>query len=205
VQKRRAKQTLEGIFKTYDTLVTDAEVGAFVDFLDANALHSFFWVLHSFEMHLANTGTFVVSGMHSDLQAMAVVVEHVGRALGSSKKQLYEIFKEHWDGTAVGDRLRDNQVGRLARQARVAGDWTEYMQEIERMRASSPIDRIVADLVLAHRLRGALHNVPAETNRWSLENLFVALMRAATLTFAHVRKGMSPAPVDAHSGQGAQS
>jgi len=47
---------------------------------------------------------------------------------------------------------------------------------------------IAADLAMAHRIRGGVHHTFPETDQFELEQAFVALMRAAALTFAEVRR-----------------
>ena len=41
---------------------------------------------------------------------------------------------------------------------------------------------------MAHRIRGGVHHYLPEDNQFELEQLFVALMRAAALTFVEVRQ-----------------
>ena len=123
--------------------------------------------------------------MRGDVQGMAVVVEHVMRALGGKEDQLYDIFKELWrTNSKVFSQLKKND--RLARQGHQ--QWQVHMREINCLRQSnSAAERIVADLVLAHRLRGAVHTELPEDDQEVLEDHFFALMRAAARTFAHVR------------------
>ena len=184
----RVRRYLEGMIQgsISPTLeITTADVSAFIEFIDQKNLHSFFWRLRSFEDHALRGNQFAVPGMRGDVQGMAVVVEHVMRALGGKKCQLYDIFKELWRANSkVFSQLKKND--RLARQAHQ--QWQAHMREINCLRQSnSAAERIVDDLVLAHRLRGAVHTELPEDDQEVLEDHFLTLMRAAARTFAHVR------------------
>ena len=61
------------------------------------------------------------------------------------------------------------------------------MQRIDVLRQGNEKQRIFADLVLAHRIRGSLHQELPEGDAWALEDLFAGLIRAAVRTFAHMR------------------
>ena len=93
--------------------VAEEDVGCFVDFLDRENLHSFFWRLRSFEDHALRGNEFAMPGMQSDVQGMAVVVEHITRALGgtrsSSTKQPRSYGQRH-DGRV----LKRTDIARLA-------------------------------------------------------------------------------------------
>lgn len=191
VEKDRARRTLKAMVR--DPIgprleASDADIDAFIEFLDREGLHSFFWRLRSCEQHALRGSTFAVTGLHSDVQGMAIVVEHVMRALGATGKDLYELFKQLWGAELeVAALLRRDDISRLARQGSLAGDWPAYLKQIEKLRRGGQAERVGADLVLAHRLRGAVHGELLERDTGALEDLFTTLLRAAVLTFAHRR------------------
>ena len=134
-----------------------------------------------------------MAGMHSDVQGMAVVIEHIMRTLGGTKKDLYELFKELWSDRAVTALLRDGKIFPLSLRPRQE-DWKSYMRHIDALRQGSPEERVVADLVLASRLRGDVHRKLPESDLWALEDLFATLIRAAVRTFAQVRAQLDRRP-----------
>ena len=188
-ERERTKELLTSLTsKAADKLLLDCtaeEISAFLDFLNRFELHSFFWRLKSFEQHAFEGNEFALSGMRSDLQGMALVVEHVARALGGEQDQLYKMFKKLWRDSPVVDRLKDKDVWPLALRPKLANSWPDYMRRIEELRAGTDVDKIVSDLVLAHRLRGSVHFVLSEADFFALERLFVVLLRAAVRTFVH--------------------
>jgi hypothetical protein len=190
VEKNRARRTLKAMIRNPAHLsleVLGADVDAFVDFIDRQNLHSFFWRLRSFEDHALRGNEFTVPGMHSDVQGMAVVVEHIARALGGTKGQLYEIIKELWTDAAVVAVLKRNDAARLARQRIQADGWKAYLQRVETLRQGSAEERIAADLALTQCIRGAVHLELPENDPRLLQDLFMTLLRAALRTFAHTR------------------
>ena len=52
---------------------------------------------------------------------------------------------------------------------------------------------VAADLVMAHRLRGAVHIPVPEDDQFELERIFVRLMAAAAMTHAHRARQAAPA------------
>lgn len=171
--------------------VTHADIEAFVEFLANEGLEAFFWRLKSFEDHALRGNEFAIEAMKSDIQGMAVVVEHVATALGSNKDQLYEQFKQLWSKPDVAAILKRGDVAPLARKASLADDWPALKAKIEALRAVLGGD-IAADLVMAHRIRGGVHSQLPEDDQLELEALFTGLMRAALLTFVEARSGKSP-------------
>jgi hypothetical protein len=190
-EQRRVRRTLRHAIEDEDVEgLTEADVDAFVTFLGEDGLEAFFWRLSSFEHHALHGNEFAIQGMRSDLQGMAVSVEHVAAALGGTATQLYEKFKELWNDPDVLRLLKRDDVGRLARQGGLAQDWTSLKASIQALRAEKG-GPIAADLVMAHRIRSGVHAILPEDDHFELEGLFVTLMRAAVLTFAHVRSSHS--------------
>lgn len=168
-------------------IVADADIDAFVDFLAAEGLEAFFWRLKSFETHAFHGNEFALEGMRSDIQGMAIAVEHVAAALSGSKTQLFGKFKQLWRDGDVLRILKRGDVAPLAQQARLAENWKALKAKIDALR-SEPGGVIAADLVMAHRIRGGVHNTLPENDRFELERLFIGLMRAALHTFIEVRR-----------------
>lgn len=187
-EKDRVRLTLKAALKQQDTNdVSEADIDAFVNFLEERGLEAFFWRLNSFESHAFRGNEFALEGMKSDLQGMAVAVEHVAGALGGTETQLYEKFKQLWRNPNVLRLLKRVDISSLARQKR---NWAEFKVQLEALRQEQG-GKTAADLVLAYRIRGGVHTTLPEDDQFELQGLFVALMRAAVLTFVEVRR--SPA------------
>lgn len=182
----RVNLTLQANLAVKASSVTQANIEAFVEFLASDGLEAFFWRLRSFEDHAVRGSEFAIEGMKSDIQGMAVVVEHTGTALGSNKDQLYEQFKQLWRKSDVLAILKRGDVSPLARQSRPADDWSALKAKIDALR-TEPNGEIAADLVMAHRIRGGVQAHLPEDGYLELEALFTGLMRAALLTFVEVR------------------
>jgi hypothetical protein len=165
----------------------DTDVDNFVDFLEAHNLEAFFWRVRSFEEHAFRGNEFAMEAMRSDLQGLAVAVEHLARALGGTKDRLFEMFKQLWRNPQVVGFLNRDDTNRYARQARLQQDWPVLKAKIDDLRTQSSAASIVADLVTAHRIRGGVHQVFPEDDHFELERLFVSVMRAAVLTFVEVK------------------
>lgn len=189
-EKERVSLTLQANVGVRASTVTQPDIDAFVEFLASEGLEAFFWRLKSFEDHALRGNEFAIEAMKSDIQGMAVVVEHVATALGSNKDQLYEQFKQLWSRPDVSAILKRSDVAPLARQASLADDWPALKAKIDALRAN-PGGDTAADLVMAHRIRGGVHSQLPEDDHLELEALFTGLMRAALLTFVEVRSGKS--------------
>jgi hypothetical protein len=184
-EKERVSLTLEAnLGKTGN--VTQADIDAFVEFLASEGLEAFFWRLKSFEEHVFRGNEFAVEGMKSDIQGMAVAVEHAAEALGATETQLYAKYKQLWKDADVLALLKDGDVSPLARRSRLLEDWPALKEKINALRAK-PGGEVAADLVMAHRIRGGAHTFLPEDDQFELEALFTGLMRAALSTFIEVR------------------
>ena len=189
-EKERVRLTLKSNLtsrKSASGGVTDADIDAFVAFLAKEGLEAFFWRLKSFEEHALRGNEFAIEGMKSDIQGMSVAVEHVALTLGGTDTQLYEKFKQLWRDPDVLRMLKRGDVSPLARQKSLAQDWPALKTKIDSLRAE-PGGEIAADLVLAHRIRGGVHEASPEEDHFELQALFSGLMRAALLTFVEVRR-----------------
>ena len=186
-EKDRARRTLTASMGTLDGGdLEQAHIDAFVEFIaQQEGLEAFFWRLRSFEDHAFRGNEFALEGMRSDLQGMAVTIEHLIRTLGGTKGQLYEMFKELWKDREVVVLLKRNDVRQWAHSR--PQEWPTLKKNIEKFRTRGRPHRIAAELVMTHQIRGAVHHILPEVGHFELEQLFVCLMRAAALTFAHVR------------------
>jgi hypothetical protein len=190
-EKKRVSMTLKAAMPDKSNAVPDADIDAFVEFLATEGLEAFFWRLKSFEDHALRGNEFALEGMKSDLQGMAVVVEHVAVALGGTETQLYEKFKQLWRDPDVLRILKRGDVSPLARQARLAKDWDALKAKINALRNENG-GKIAADLIVAHRIRGGVHAILPEDDEFELQALFVGLMRAAVFSFVEVRRKHLP-------------
>ena len=186
-QKERIARTLqEAVVREGPGALSDNDILAFADFLEQEYQDGILLRLKSFEQHAFEETYAPMAGMMSDVQGMAVAVEHAIRAMGGSKGQLYMMFRELWEGTCVARLLKEN--ANLARQGRSPSGWPSLKKEIEELRLSGPVGEVVADLIMACRLRGAVHERLPEEDQFELEKLLVVLLRAAAATHAHVQR-----------------
>lgn len=188
-EKERTRLTLKtamGSDKSVGTAIADVDIEAFVNFLATEGLEAFFWRLNSFENHALRGNEFALEGMKSDVQGMAIAVEHIAVALGGTETQLYEKFKQLWRDPGVLKILKRGDVAPLARTSKWAEDWPALKDKINALRGE-PGGQVAADLVMAHRIRGGVHTGLSEDDHFSLEELFIGLMRAALHTFVEVR------------------
>jgi hypothetical protein len=185
-EKERVSLTLQSNLAAKAKSISQTEIGAFVDFLASQGLEAFFWRLKSFENHVLRGNEFAIEGMKSDIQGMAVVVEHVAVMLGADRPQLDEKFRQLWRNPEVARIIGRGEVIQLGRQKRLAEDWPALKARIDALR-SEPGGDVAADLVMAYRIRGGVHTLLPEDDHLELEALFTSLMRVAFLTFIEVR------------------
>ena len=188
-EKERTRLTLKAALvpnKSVGSAIADVDVEAFVDFIATQGLEAFFWRLNSFENHALRGNEFALEGMKSDVQGMAIAVEHITVALGGTETQLFEKFKQLWRNPDVLRIIKRSDVAPLARATKWAEDWSGLKAKINGLRAE-PGGQIAADLVMAHRIRGGVHTTFPEDDHLAIEQLFIGLMRAALHTFVEVR------------------
>ena len=186
-EKERVQLTLKASLSTADsTLVSEADIAAFVDFLAKEGQEAFFWRLRSFEEHALRGNEFAIEGMKSDLQGLSVVVEHIVAALGGTETQLFQKFRQLWKDPQVLLLLDRKDVTDLRKQFTLPTNWAAQKAAFQALRAE-PGGEVVADLVAAHRIRASVHEALPEDDHFELESFFVGLMRAALLTFLQVR------------------
>ena len=109
--------------------------------------------------------------MHSDLQGMAVAVEQVVRAMGGQGTQLSKMFRDLWDGTEVGRILKKEKT--LLERGQPLGS---LLAEINALRELGGESEKAADLILATRVRGAVHHALEVENQLELEELLLRVL-----------------------------
>lgn len=200
-QRERVVRTLRPSLPTAGPgSVSDDELAAFAIFLEDERQDAFFLRLASFEANAFDgDAPSPMNGMASDLQGMAVAVEHVVRAMGGTGDQLYEMFKKLWKGTAIEPLLKTNAP--LARNGAMMQDWALLKTRIAALAATGSEGAVAAAMVMAHRVRGAVHIQVPEDDQMEMERILVEVMAAAAMTHAHLMRsaasagGSTPAPV----------
>ncbi len=188
-EKERTRLTLKAALdsnKSIGPAIVDVDIDAFVNFIATEGLEAFFWRLNSFENHALRGNEFALEGMKSDVQGMAIAVEHIAVALGGTETQLYEKFKQLWRNPDVLQIIKRGDVAPLARTAKLAEDWPTLKTKINALRGE-PGGQVAAYLVMAHRIRSGVHTAFPEDDHFAIEELFIGLMRAALHTFVEVR------------------
>ncbi len=187
-----AKEQINRLVQTLKSPdLTDEQLRRFGEFLQASHQDAIFHRLRSFERHAFEYGNSRLAGMHSDLQGMSVAVEQAVRAMGGQGAQLAHMFRGLWEGTDVGRLLKKKK--KLLEQGKPPED---LLEDINALGAEGGASEIAADLILAARIRGAVHHALQISNQLELERLLVRVVRAAALTHAHVfsNETVEPAP-----------
>jgi hypothetical protein len=175
VSCRRDKAVLQAQF-------SDELIDRFLDFIDANGLHGFYWRLDSFHRHAFKGNPYSLEGLKGDVQGMSVVLEHIALALGARRLQLLDKFKELWArNSAVLKLLKNNNVMRVGLSDTIDLDWFEARNNL-----SLP-EQTAADLAICYAIRGGAHRVIEETNPLRLERMMLIMLRAAVKTFEEVK------------------
>jgi hypothetical protein len=197
-QKERVSRTLQGaVMAEGPGALSTEEIAAFADFVEKERQDAIFLRLESFERHAFDDLDARLTGMSSDVQGMAVAVEHVIRAMGATKGDLYEMFQELWTDREVAKLLKRNSELARKEKGMVPSDWEKdwpaRKSKIEQIRCSGPAEAVAADLVMARCLRGGVHHELLEQDQFEIEKLFVALLRAAAMSHAHVQRSQAAA------------
>lgn len=191
--KEKTLLTLKAGLKDFPTLI-DSDLKLFVDFITSSGLETFFWRMNSFEEHSLRGNAFQISGMHAEIQGMAIVVEHFARAIIQStnngakvriRDDLLDQFKcIFMSNQPVVTMLKDNSVVSPARSAKGTDtDWVNFREHLSQLRSRGIEGAMVADLVAARYVRGAVHYTFPDANHFEMEQIFVSLMRAAFFCF----------------------
>lgn len=163
------------------------EIIAFAQFVKDEYQDAIFLRVESFERNSSIESDAPITGMASDLQGMAVAVEHAVRAMGGTKGQLMEMFEEIWTEPPVSKLLKQHKQ-QLAQKKHLPSEWAARKSEIDRLRSKGPAEGITADLITAHRLRAAVHHPLGEEDQLEIERLFIVLLRAVAMTHAQVNR-----------------
>jgi len=178
----RAEEQLDRLVQTLKAPdLTAEQLRMFGEFLQTSHQDAVFHRLRSFESHAFEYGHARLAGMHSDLQGMSVAVEQAVRAMGGQGTQLAHMFRELWNETDVGRILRKNKT--LLEQGKPPED---LMDDIDALRENGGAGETAADLILAARIREAVHHTLQFSNQLELEKLLVRVLRAAALTHAQL-------------------
>lgn len=195
--KVKTMLTLRGSLEKFPD-VGESNLVRFAEFIEQNGLETFFWRLSSFEDHALRGNAFWISGMRADIQGLAIVVEHVARSVIHTmagarfivKDDTLDQFKHIFRGnSAIIRMLKDNAITRPARSAKGAtSDWELMRQLLSDLRSRGAESAMVADLVIARYVRGAAHYTFPDVGHREMEDIFVALMRAAFFCFNETTK-----------------
>lgn len=173
--------------------LSEEQILSFGQFLRDEYQDAVFLRFKSFERHAFDEVESPLAGMRSDLQGMSVAVEQAVRAMGGSGTQLGGMFRDLWDGSDVGRLLRQNKT--LLEQGRLP---EELKDQIDRIRSKGGAATVAADLILATRVRGAVHHELLIEDQFELEQMAVRVLRAAALTHAHVTARICSSSVGSH-------
>ena len=192
-QKQRVIRTLRPTTDNQEVgALSENEICDFADFLGREYQDAFFLRLESFERYAFEDEEVSMAGMLGDLQGMAVAVEHCIRAMGGSKKQLFQMFRQLWSDPDVSRLLTRHK--KLAEQAIPQGRWSQFKTKIDNLRDGGAAEAVAADLIMAHRLRASVHDSLPEDDQFEVEKLFVVLLRAAVLVAVKMRGYLANSP-----------
>ena len=163
---------------------TKEQTNAFLDFVEANDLFEFYWRWKSLNERASSGDHKHLAGLKSDLQGMALSVEHIVHALLKGnvthpKTQLFDKFKQIWPAaTPVGKLLKSNEYRDVSQaQAKIDLDWFNSQQ-------SEPTDiQIASDLAICQAIRGNAHHQISEQSQLRLERMSLILLRGVMRAF----------------------
>jgi hypothetical protein len=130
-----------------------------------------------------------LAGLKSDLQGMALSVEHIVHALLEGNVQhhkptLYEKFKQIWPAeTPVGNLLKSDEYRRVSQKQQVVElDWFNSKQ-------NDPISvQIASDLAICSAIRGNAHHQVSEQSQLRLERMSLILLRGVMRAFVEANR-----------------
>lgn len=164
------------------------QANAFLDFVEDNDLYEFYWRWRSLNERAFSGDSKHLAGLKSDLQGMALSVEHIVDALLRTRgevvpTQLIKKFSRIFPrSTAVGKLIANQNHDRRARDSKTLNlEWFEEEQD------QSEARQIAADLVICHAIRGSAHSALVETNQLKLERLSLILLRGVMRAFVAAR------------------
>jgi hypothetical protein len=163
---------------------TAEQANAFLDFVENNDLFEFYWRWKSLNERAFSGESRHLVGLKSDLQGMALSVEHIVHALLKGNVQhrrttLYEKFKQVWPTeTPVAKLLKSSEFRDVSQKPEVIDlDWFDTKQ-------SEPVSvQIASDLAICSAIRGNAHHQVSEHNQLRLERMSLILLRGAMRAF----------------------
>lgn len=182
-----AEQILKGFANPNAILPADfkdGEINAFLDLVEERDLFDFYWRWKSLNERAFSSDLNYMAGLRSDLQGMALSVEHLVDAMleglfSHPKRQLIDKFKQLWPrDTAVGKLLKSQEFASQARAEQTIDlAWHEQKQHGE------VAERIASDLTICHAIRGSAHYRLSENNQLLVEKMSIILLRGVVEAF----------------------
>lgn len=161
------------------------QANAFLDFVEHNDLFEFYWRWRSFNERAFSGDSNHMAGLRSDLQGMALSVEHIVDALLKGnvqhrKLQFFEKCKQVFPASTDVGRLllRENEFRAVA-----YGNLTNALDWFEGKQGSGVANETAADIAVCHAIRGNAHSPIIETNQLKLERLSLILLRGVMRIF----------------------
>lgn len=171
---------------------TKKDANDFLDFVEGNDLYEFYWRWRSLNERAFSGDSRHLAGLKSDLQGMALSVEHIVQAMlvGNvqfPKTQLYEKFKQIWPAaTSVGKLLKSDEYRRISQlSAAIDLDWFNSKQ------SGTLAAQIASDLAICQAIRGNAHHQISEENQLRLERMSLILLRGVVQAFLEARSRWS--------------
>ena len=165
------------------------QANAFLDFVEGNDLFEFYWRWKSLNERAFSGDARHLAGLKSDLQGMALSVEHIVHALlkgnvSHPAPQLYGKFKQIWPAaTLVGKLLMTAEYRNVSQTQRVIDlDWFDEKQN------QSAAVQIASDLAICHAIRGNAHHQVSEQNQLRLERMSLVLLRGVMRAYIEAIK-----------------
>jgi hypothetical protein len=168
---------------------TPQTANAFLDFVEAHDLFEFYWRWKSLNERAFSNDSRHLAGLKSDLQGMALSVEHILNALIKGNVQhpaptIYEKFKQIWNPqTTVGKLLKSDEYRRVSQKHFLVDMvWFDSKQ-------GNDIDvQVASDIVICQAIRGNAHYQITEQNQLILEKMSLVLLRGALRAFVEARR-----------------
>jgi hypothetical protein len=169
--------------------ITPAQVDDFLGFIEARGHYEFYWRWRSINERAFADDSNRLAGLRSDLQSMALTVEHIvddliAENVPHPKQALFEKFKQIWPATtAVGRLLLRDAEFRTKAYSKAGPDlsWFDSKQKTDES------VEIATDLAVCHAIRGSAHHRIVETDQLRLERLSLILLRGVLRAFLEAR------------------
>ncbi|PQM26633.1 hypothetical protein CVO77_16625 [Sphingopyxis lindanitolerans] len=164
------------------------QANTFLDFVEGHDLYEFYWRWRSLNERAFSGDSRHLAGLKSDIQGMALSVEHLVHAMlvGNvqfPKTQLYEKFKQIWPvATPVGKLLKADEYRKISQlHSAIDFDWFNTKQ-------GGPLSaQIASDLAICQAIRGNAHHQISEQNQLKLERMSLILLRGVMYTFLEAK------------------